>query len=145
MSTMSVAGRVARPLLGAMFVSGGLDAMQHPDGKVKAAEKVTRPIAERVAVVPDDTATLVRVNGAVQLAAGVMLSMGIMRRTAAAILVGSLVPTTVAGHRFWEELDESARKQQAIHFLKNLGMLGGLVLAAAEPPARKRRLAVRAE
>ena len=139
MSTMSIAGRVARPLLGAMFISGGLDAIENPEGKVKAADKVAGPISERFSLLPDDTANVVRINGAVQLVAGVMLSMGILRRTAAAVLVGSLVPTTVAGHRFWEELDETARKQQEIHFLKNLSMLGGLVLAATEPRARKRR------
>ena len=31
MSTMSAAGGVARPLLGAIFISGGLDAMQKVD------------------------------------------------------------------------------------------------------------------
>jgi uncharacterized membrane protein YphA (DoxX/SURF4 family) len=126
-----------------MFVAGGLDALQHPEGKVKAAEKVIRPIAQHTSVLPDDTVTVVRMNGAVQLAAGVMLSLGILRRTAAALLIGSLVPTTVAGHRFWEELDERARSQQVIHFFKNLGMLGGLVLVATEAPARMRRRSIR--
>jgi putative oxidoreductase len=42
------------------------------------------------------------------------------------------VPTTLAGHRFWEEDDPARRHQQQIHFFKNLGLLGGLVLAAAD-------------
>jgi putative oxidoreductase len=136
-STMSIPGRVARPLLASIFISSGFDAAQHPEGKVKAAEKVTGPLAERVPALPEDTATLVRLNGAVQVAAGAWLSFGILRRSAALLLIGSLVPTTLAGHRFWEELDDGARAQQLIQFLKNLGLLGGLVLVATEGPAKK--------
>ena len=44
----------------------------------------------------------------------------------------SLIPTTLAGHRFWEEQDEMRRAQQRIHFFKNLSMLGGLMLAAVD-------------
>jgi len=38
------------------------------------------------------------------------------------------VPTTLAGHRFWEEEDEAARAQQTVQFLKNAAMMGGLLL-----------------
>jgi hypothetical protein len=41
-STTSLAGSVARLVLGALYFSGGL-----PEAKVKAAEKVTGPIEER--------------------------------------------------------------------------------------------------
>jgi putative oxidoreductase len=140
-SIMSIPGRVARPLLASIFISSGFDAVQHPDGKVKAAEKVTGPLAERVSALPGDTANLVRFNGAVQVAAGALLSFGILRRSAALALIGSLVPTTIAGHRFWEELDDGARAQQLTQFLKNLGLLGGLVLLATEGSAQKSRRA----
>ena len=46
---------------------------------------------------------LVRVNGAVQVGAGVFLAIGKFRRPAAFALIGSIIPTTYAGHRFWEE------------------------------------------
>ena len=132
MSTTSISGRIARPLLASIFITSGLEAAQHPEGKVKAAEKVTGPLTERVAALPDDTVTLVRINGLVQVVAGALLSLGILRRTAAAVLIGSLVPTTLAGHRFWEELDEEARTRQLIQVFKNLGLLGGLILVATE-------------
>lgn len=51
-------------------------------------------------------------------------------------LAGSLVPTTLAGHRFWEETDKQERAAQQIHFLKNLSMLGGLMLAALDTEGR---------
>ncbi|HEY0775514.1 MAG TPA: hypothetical protein VGD51_15600, partial [Nocardioidaceae bacterium] len=47
-------------------------------------------------------------------------------------LAASVVPTTVAGHPFWQELDKSARSQQKTHFFKNVSMLGGLMIAAVD-------------
>jgi hypothetical protein len=41
------------------------------------------------------------------------------------------VPTTLAGHRFWEK-EGADRQQQLIHFLKNLGLVGALLLAAVD-------------
>lgn len=81
---------------------------------------------------PNETDKLVRINAAVQIGAGVLLASGRFPRLAACALAGSLVPTTVAGHRFWEEQDGAQRSQQQIHFLKNVGLLGGLILAAVD-------------
>jgi uncharacterized membrane protein YphA (DoxX/SURF4 family) len=132
MPMSSITTRVASPLIASIFIRGGLDAAMDPEGKVKKAEKVTGPIAERVTALPDDTETLVRLNGITQVVAGAMLSIGIFRRLSAAVLAGTLVPTTLAGHRFWEELDEDARNLQIAHFAKNLGLFGGLLLIATE-------------
>jgi putative oxidoreductase len=127
---MSISRRIARPLLASMFISGGLDAIQSPEGKVKAAEAVTEPLKARFPILPEDTATLIRLNGMVQVGAGSLLAVGKFRRLASWALVASVIPTTYAGHRFWEEVDDDVRAQQRIHFLKNLGLLGGLILAA---------------
>jgi putative oxidoreductase len=129
---MSLSRRVARPLLSAIFVFGGLDAVRHPEGKVAAAQKVTGPLAEKVPGLPKDPATLVRLNGAVQIGAGALLALGRFRRLAALALIASIIPTTAAGHRFWQEDDEGVKQQQQVHFLKNLGLLGGLILAAVD-------------
>ena len=47
-----------------------------------------------------------------------------------------MVPTTLAGHRFWEQKDKAARAQQMTHFFKNVSMLGGLVLAGVDTEGR---------
>jgi uncharacterized membrane protein YphA (DoxX/SURF4 family) len=129
---MSLSRRIARPLLASIFVAGGVDAINNPGSKAKAAEAVTVPLTESVPALPRDTETLVRINGAVQVGAGLLLSVGRFRRLAALALIGSLVPTTYAGHRFWEEDDEMSRQAQRIHFLKNVGLVGGLLLAAVD-------------
>jgi len=60
------------------------------------------------------------------------LSIGRFPRLAALALAGSIVPTTLAGHRFWEADDPSTKAQQQVQFMKNLGLLGGLLLAAVD-------------
>jgi uncharacterized membrane protein YphA (DoxX/SURF4 family) len=115
-----------------MFIAGGLDAARNPESKVKAAEAVAQPLKDTFPMLPDDTATLVKLNGIVQVGAGTLLAIGRYPRLAACVLIGSIIPTTYAGHRFWEELDDETRKQQQTHFLKNLGLLGGLILAALD-------------
>ena len=125
---MTIARRLARPLLAAPFVSGGVETLRNPDPRVEKAESVAPQMAERLPL-PNQTDQLVRINAAVQIGAGVLLSIGRLPRLAAAALAVSLVPTTVAGHRFWEEEDAARRAQQQIHLLKNVGLLGGLILA----------------
>jgi putative oxidoreductase len=129
---MSIPRRFARPLLAAMFIEGGLDAIRNPEMKVEKAKAVIDPLKERLPALPDDTVMLVKLNGMVQIGAGGLLAIGKFRRLAAIALIGSVIPTTYAEHRFWEEGDDEARAQQRVHFLKNAGLLGGLILAAVD-------------
>src|ERR1700689_4481105 len=129
---MTALRSLARPMLASIFVVQGLDTFQHPDNVAKLAEPVVRPVADRVAAVPDQTEQAVRLNGAIQAAAGATLGLGVLPGLSALVLAGTLIPTTLAGHRFWEEEDPQERAQQRIHFLKNLTMMGGLLIAAAD-------------
>ena len=128
--------RLARPMLAAVFVTGGVDSFRAPGGRAQLAEPVAVPLARRIPALPEDPETLVRLNAAVQVAAGLALATGRLPRVAAAVLAASLVPTTVAGHRFWEVTDPAARKQQQLHFTKNMGILGGLLVAAVDTGGR---------
>jgi putative oxidoreductase len=129
---MSAPSKIARPLLASMFIYGGIDAVRNPAGKVKAAESVTAPLSRRIDVLPEDPIVLVRLNGGLQAVAGALMALGKFRRIAALALIGSVIPTTYAGHQFWNEVDDEKRAQQQIHFMKNLGLLGGLILAATD-------------
>lgn len=125
--------RIARPLLASMFVAGGLDTLRNPSSKVETAEPVTARVSGILPdALPKDTAQLVRINGAVQFGGGLLLAVGKFPRLSALALAGTVVPTTAAGHRFWEQEDPGMKVNQRIHFLKNLSMLGGLLLAVAD-------------
>ncbi|KGN34933.1 DoxX family protein [Knoellia sinensis KCTC 19936] len=127
---MSLVRRIARPMLAAMFVVGGLDQLKHPGAKAKAARPVLDQ-APRVGL-PDDPELLVRANGVAMVGGGALLATGHVPRLASTVLAGTLVPTTLAAHPFWNESDPQARAKQKIQFLKNLGLLGGLLLAAVD-------------
>jgi hypothetical protein len=60
---MTISRRVARPLLSSMFVVGGWDSLRNPEGKVKKADAVAQAVATRVPGLPQETETLVRING----------------------------------------------------------------------------------
>jgi putative oxidoreductase len=76
--------------------------------------------------------TLVRINAVAQLGAAAALATGRAPRLASTVLAASLVPTTLAGHRFWEYTDKQERKQQQLQFFKNMSALGGLIIAAGD-------------
>ncbi|EFL37610.1 DoxX family protein [Streptomyces griseoflavus] len=132
---MSLLRVLGRPMLASMFLAGGLDAVRNPQNVAPLAESVVRPVTDRVPALPDGTEDCVRLNGAVQVVGGLLLATGRMSRPAALALAVSLIPTTLAAHRFWEEEDPAQRAQQRIHFLKNLSMLGGLLIAADDTGA----------
>jgi uncharacterized membrane protein YphA (DoxX/SURF4 family) len=136
---MPLIRRLGRELLAPMFVSGGIDAIRNAKEKAARAATITTPLAETFGL-PDDPVLFVRVNGAVQVVAGTMLAMNRWPRLAALALAGSLIPTTLAGHRFWAEPEPSGRAAQRTQFLKNAAMLGGLLVVVSERNRPRRHL-----
>jgi putative oxidoreductase len=114
--------RIGQLSLSIIFIAGGWDAARSPGARPAkvAALGLTQP------------ELLVRANGVVMVVAGSVLALGRWPRSAAAVLVSSLVPTSVVGHPFWQETTPSGRVAQQVHFLKNLGLFGGLLLVLAE-------------
>jgi putative oxidoreductase len=133
---MAVSRVFARPMLASMFLVGGFNAVRNPDKMAPRAAAVTDrlvPLLQKaIPMLPSDPATLTRMNGGLQLVAGAALATGKAPRLSAAALALSLIPTTAAGHRFWEEQDPAVRNQQRSHFFKNVSMFGGLVIAAGD-------------
>ncbi|MGW6374741.1 DoxX family protein [Rhodococcus sp. NPDC055112] len=125
--------RIARPLLAAVFITGGIDALRHPAGKADRAEPfIKRARGALPALVPSDPENLVRLNGAIQVGAGALLATGTAPRVASLTLAGSLLPTTLAGHAFWQEPDPAQRAAQRTQFFKNISLLGGLLIAGVD-------------
>ena len=119
----------------------GIKAIRDPESLVPAAE----PLADRVvplvkeytpeqvaSYVPENTVTLVRVFGVAQVLGGTALATGKGRRLGALLLAGTLVPSTIAKHPFWRVQDPEERAQDRNHFLKNISLLGGVLIASAD-------------
>lgn len=129
--------RIARPLLASSFIVGGIDTLRNPQSRVPGArpvvEKVTETADRQLPVqVPRDVEQWVKIDAGVKVVAGALFALGKLPRLSALVMSASIVPTTLAGHRFWEHTDPKERFGQLSHFLKNLGLLGGLLLAAVD-------------
>jgi len=79
-------------MLASIFVVQGFDTMLHPERVAPRADPVVQPLAELVPGVLDSTEDAVRLNGAVQFAAGSMLALGILPRLSAMAIAATLVP-----------------------------------------------------
>ncbi len=126
--------RIARPLLSTVFIAGGIDSLRSPAPKADAAgaliEKSVGTLPGAVTdKSPSDPETLVKINAALQVGAGALLAVGKAPRAASLVLAGTLVPTTLAGHDFWNVDDP---QQRAMQLFKNMTMLGGLLIAAVD-------------
>jgi putative oxidoreductase len=130
----------ARTMLAAVFVTQGWAAFRHPERLAGRAKPVTDRMAPTLNAIhpslPTEAETLVRANGAVQFTGGLLLATGRATTPAALMLAASLVPTTLAGHAYWQFEDPAERAQQRIQFLKNASMFGGLILAALDNEGR---------
>lgn len=129
--------RLARPMLAAIFVSGGINVLRDSQGHAKAAAPLVDRTLGQVRdslpeQVPTDPETLVRVDGVVKVGAGALLAAGRFPRLSSLALAASMVPTTLVGHSFWEVEDPQQRTEQQIHFLKNAGLIGGLLISSVD-------------
>ena len=112
-------------MLASVFVVNGVRVLARPDAKVESSRPVTdrlTPMLERLDPrIPTNPRTLVRIKAAADVLAGVALATGHVTRPAAAVLAAGLLPSTVV-HNPKTDAD----------FFKNLGLLGGLLLAAVD-------------
>lgn len=135
---MTLTRFIARPMLASMFVVGSVNALKNSDALAAKAKPVLDKIMPTVhrtvpsLPIPSDPTTLVRLNAVAQLLAAAGLATGRAPRLSSAVLAASLLPTTVAGHRFWEETDPAMKANQKVHFFKNVSMLGGVLLASVD-------------
>lgn len=135
--------RIARPMLASIFIAGGIDALRNPSQKAGAAQPgldqalamLPNSVTDRL---PDNPEALVRINAALYRSAPIaLLAVGKAPRVASLVLAGTLVPTTVAGHDFLERRRSPTRAMQRTQFLKNVSLLGGLLIAAADTESRR--------
>lgn len=133
---MSMSRLIARPLLAAGFAYAAQTGLRNASALAPSAAKVTDtvvPLVKKAGIpLPEDTATLVRLNAGVQLVAAAALATGKAPRLGALLLAGSIVPTTIAGHPFWTETDPAAKAASQMAFFKNMSMLGGAIIAAGD-------------
>ncbi len=119
---------LGRICLSGIFIIAGAEAFKAPGPRTQMVEGAGIPEPE----------TAVKVNGATMVIAGILLALGIMPKASAGALIGTMIPTTLVGHAFWKEEKPQAQSMQRVQFLKNLGLVGGLLWIIAEASEEKR-------
>jgi putative oxidoreductase len=126
---MNIIRELGRICLAAIFVIQGIQTAKNPAYPAKRAAELDMPDPEAAA----------RANGTVMALAGSAIALNFWPRVAEFVLALILVPTTLVGHRFWQESDPQQRSQQKIHFEKNLALFGAMLLLFASKPSRRGR------
>ena len=134
---------LARRLLGVTFVVGGVEALRDSDSRARKVDRVAGGLGI------SDPQAAARVLAGAQLGAGAMLVLGRFPRLSAVVLAATVVPDAVATHAFWAEDDKQDREAQRRLFVRDLGLLGGVLAAASssrrgESVAHKARRGARA-
>jgi uncharacterized membrane protein YphA (DoxX/SURF4 family) len=128
--------RVARPMLSAVFIGRGVEALRNPKPAADAARttleglsKMPDPVGSNVPSSPESVA---RVTGAVQIGGGLLLATGKLPRVASAALALTVVPSSLGGHMFWNEVDPHRKAEERRAFLTDVSLIGGLIIAAVD-------------
>jgi uncharacterized membrane protein YphA (DoxX/SURF4 family) len=131
---MQIIRTIARPLVAAPFMVTGLETLRNPAPRADQVAPALKPLADRVSWLPSkDPETLVRIQGAVSVGAGALFAMGKLQRLTTLLLAAEVLPALLTEHRFWREGDPDRRASERAQMLKNAGLFGALVYAAAQP------------
>ena len=116
---------VGRILLGLIFVLSGFKKLMAFSGLVASISGKGLPMPEVLAVL----------TIAIELGAGLLLVVGWKARWAAFLIFLFTIPVTVVFHNFWAMEGAQAAMNQT-QFLKNLSIMGGMLMVAAFGPGR---------
>lgn len=138
---MNLLRGVGRMLLGGYFIATGVKAVRDPSEFAEAAQPVAdqvMPLVRRVlpddlsSVLPEDTATLVRVNGALAVLGGLGMATGIGSRGGATLAAASMVPHVLASTGKAAKLSELPKGV----LLRNLALLGAALVVSQDTRGR---------
>lgn len=125
-------------MLSAVFISRGVDALRSPKPATDATRqtleelsKLPDPVGTKVPV-PSNAETVAKVTAAVQIGGGLLLATGKLPRFASAALALSVVPGSLGGHSFWNEVDPQRKAEERRAFITDVSLIGGLIIAAVD-------------
>ncbi len=128
--------RIARPMLSAVFIGQGVDALLNPKPAAQAAQPTVsglQSLPDSVSSnIPADAETFAQINAAVQIGGGVLLAAGKLPRLASAALALTVIPGNLGTHMFWNESDPERKAEKRRAFLADVSLLGGLLIASAD-------------
>ncbi len=82
--------------------------------------------------VPTNPQTFAQITAGVQIGGGLLLATGKTPRVASAILALTVLPANFGSYSFWNETDPERKAERRREFLKDLSLVGGLMIASAD-------------
>ncbi|HLY91950.1 MAG TPA: DoxX family protein [Candidatus Angelobacter sp.] len=113
---------LGRLLLSVIFIASGLGKLTHFGPTVQGMAEMKIPLPA-VALV---------ISLFIEIGGGLMVLTGIGARYAALVMFLWLIPVTLVYHHFWGIPAEQQMAQQ-VNFLKNVAIMGGLLILASRP------------
>jgi putative oxidoreductase len=109
---------VARVLIGLIYVLSGWGKVTGIAAFIASLERQGVPAAS----------VLGYLGAITEFFGGLAILLGFGTRWAALAIFIFTIAATLIGHRYWEAVDPALRRTQQTQFLKNLTMMGGMVL-----------------
>ena len=122
-SSNSAVPLVGRILMAAIFLISGFFKIMGYSQMVGYAAAKGLPLAS----------VAIACAAGAELLGGIAILIGFKTRIAAWVLFLYLIPATLVFHSFWK-LQGMEQQDSMIHFLKNLAIMGGLLILAANGP-----------
>jgi putative oxidoreductase len=119
----STAALVGRILLAALFIVSGFGKISGYDGTAGYMAAKGLPMVN----------VLLPLTIALELGGGILLAVGFKARWIALLFFLFLIPTTFIFHAFWG-IDPKEAATQQINFLKNVSIMGGMLMVFAHGP-----------
>ena len=111
---------IGRFLIAAVFLLSGIGKLTDLPGTATQLDQHGLPYAP----------TLALIAGIAEVAGAVGLILGVLTRAASVGLILFMIPATLIFHAFWN-FHGAERLPQQINFVKNLAIIGGLMVLAA--------------
>ena len=136
---MSIVRLIARPLLATGFVAVGVERLRNVDQTAEQLAPTLNRLGKTVpsaAGVAANPALVARVLGFTQVGAASLLGMGKFSRLASLLLAGTAALNSVVEYRNAESSTSEERKERRNQLLKNLSLIGGVLLSAVDTNGR---------
>ncbi len=136
---------IARFLISLIFLAGAVNKILHWHETERSLMNTlcewqlhigfSDSLRECLAAMIPITPILLLIATLFELLGGLSVLLGIKEKLGATLLILVLIPVTILIHQFWF-IEGAARELQLSHFLKNLAILGGLLLLLLQSPQK---------
>lgn len=133
--------QIGRLLLSAIFIvsgamklydwSGNKQMLLDTINNLVSSGKLTEAMQKNAEIMADYSPLFLAIAALLEVIGGVMVALGYKPRVGAMLLLIFILPVTLTFHHFWLIDDPTLRTLETIMLMKNVAIIGGLLLVCA--------------